>query len=121
MSLILPVLFFEGVPYFISYGRYFRIYQINVHNIIRKFEKFDEYHICNSSIRAEAFKFYHKNRYTTYKECLNPCKIMTVTTISKFKVFESSYDVEIYIPRQVEVTREVFVKSLLSLGDVLFT
>ena len=41
---------------------------------------------------------------------------MTVTTINKFKVFESTYDVEIYVPRQVEVTREVFVKSVLSLG-----
>ena len=65
---------------------------------------------------SEAFKFYHKNRYATYQECLNPCKIMTVTTINKFKVFESTYDVEIYVPRQVEVTREVFVKSVLSLG-----
>ena len=72
------------------------------------------------ALGEEASEFYHKNRYATYKECLNPCKIMTVTTISKFKVFESTYDVEIYIPRQVEVTREVFVKSLLSLGDVHF-
>ena len=85
-----------------------------------KFEKFDAYHVCNSSIGAEAFKFYHKNRYATYQECVNPCKIMTVTTISKFKLFKSTYDVEIYVPRQVEVTREVFVKSVLSLGKVLY-
>ena len=42
--------------------------------------------------------------------------IIPKDTINKFKVFESTYDVEIYVPRQVEVTREVFVKSVLSLG-----
>ena len=29
---------------------------------------------------------------------------------------ENNFDVEFYIPRQVQVTREVFVKSVLSLG-----
>ena len=64
--------------------------------------------------------FYYKNRYTTYEECLNPCKIMTITIIPKFKfVKEGIFDVELYIARQVKITKEVFVKSLLSAGTYI--
>ena len=88
----------------------------------RKFKQYDEVHICNSSIGSDAFEYYFENRYSTYKECLNPCKIMAVKVTSTFKMRKkNNFDVQFYIPRQVEVTREVFVKSVLSLGKVILS
>ena len=45
---------------------------------------------------------------------------MTITIIPKFKfVKEGIFDVELYIARQVKITKEVFVKSLLSAGTYI--
>ena len=47
---------------------------------------------------------------------------MAVKVTTRFNFFEeNNFNVEFYIPRQVQVTREVFVKSVLSLGKVILS
>ena len=76
--------------------------------------------ICNNTLAPKVSKFYRDNRYASYIECTNPCKTMTVTTINKFKSQEKGkLFVEIYLPRKIAVTRQVFVKSFITFGRYL--
>ena len=51
-----------------------------------------------------------------YFECSNPCRVMTVTTINKFKAIrKGTMEIKILLPRIVNVTKDVFVKTFISL------
>ena len=58
-----------------------------------------------------------KHRYGSHQECGNPCRVMTVTTINKFKAIRNgTMEIKILLPRIVNVTKDVFVKTFISLG-----
>ena len=49
--------------------------------------------------------------------CSNPCRVMTVTTLNKFKAkLNGTLDITILLPRKVSVTKDVFVKTFTSFG-----
>ena len=91
--------------------------------------------ICNSTFGKEAAKYYFDNRqaskrdykiqiekvffhrYGNNKECGSPCSVMTVTTINKFKAkLNGTLDIHILLPRNIYVTKDVFVKTFISMG-----
>ena len=56
----------------------------------------------------------------TLLQCNNPCKSMTVFTNLKYKnVNIKDPSITIILPKYIEVTKEVFVHSLISLGNIL--
>ena len=55
----------------------------------------------------------------TLLQCNNPCKSMTVFTNLKYKnVNIKDPSITIILPKYIEVTKEVFVHSLISLGKI---
>ena len=92
--------------------------------------------ICNSTIGKKAAKYYYDNRhqmkflktqieknltkicrYGNNKECGSPCSVMTITTINKFKAkLNGTLDIHILLPRNIVVTKDVFVKTFISMG-----
>ena len=73
--------------------------------------------ICNSTFGEMAAKYYLDNRYGSDQECSNPCRVMSVTTINKFKAIRNgTMEIKILLPRIVNVTKDVFVKTFISLG-----
>ena len=43
---------------------------------------------------------------------------MTVTTINKFKIrTNNTLEVEFFFPREIEYTKEIFVKTFISMGE----
>ena len=79
-----------------------------------------QYQICKENSSVEAASFHFENRYTAYEECTNPCKSLKVTTNLKYKrksdKNQKSGQVKFYFPREIQITEEIVVKSLLTLG-----
>ena len=74
--------------------------------------------ICDKSLSSKAATFYYDNRYGAYEDCSNPCKKMTVTTINKFKIKRNdTLAVEFFFPREIEFSKEIFVKTFISMGE----
>ena len=59
-----------------------------------------------------------QHRYAPHPECSNPCRVMAVTTFNKYTAIRNgTMEVKILLPRIVNVTKDVFVKTFISLGN----
>ena len=73
--------------------------------------------ICGNHTSASAASLYYQNRYAAFEECSSPCHAMDLVTINKYTVASpNTSSLTIMFPRHVEVTREAFVKTEVSLG-----
>ena len=75
--------------------------------------------ICNESKSAIAAKFYYKNRYTS-ENCDNPCHSMIINAVNKYnKPHPGKLEVKIIFRNKIEVSKEILVQSLTTLGEKL--
>ena len=59
-----------------------------------------------------------QHRYAPHPECSNPCRVMAVTIFNKYKAMRNgTMEIKILLPRIVNVTKDVFVKTFISLGN----
>ena len=58
-----------------------------------------------------------QHRYESHQQCSNPCRVMSVTTFNKYVAKNNgTLEIKLLLPRIVNVTKDVFVKTFISLG-----
>ena len=76
--------------------------------------------ICNESKSTIAAEYYYKNRYTS-ENCDNPCHSMIINAVNKYnKPLPGKIEVKIMFRYKVEVSKEVLVQSITTLGEKFF-
>lgn len=79
---------------------------------------FIDYNTFFKFLSFEAAKFSIENRYAAYEECKQPCESMNVYTSLKYKILNNDPSVRILFPRYITVTKEKFVHSFITLGEM---
>ena len=93
-------------------------YVTSVKGFYKRFVKIIKHFLKFLSI--EAAKFNYENRYAAYEECKQPCGSMNVYTSLKYKILNNDPSVRIIFPRYITITKEKFVHSFITLGEMLY-
>ena len=76
--------------------------------------------ICDESKSPIAAEFYYKNRYN-FENCDNPCHSMIINDVNKYDISKpDKIEVKIMIRNKVEVSKEILVQSITTLGEKLY-
>ena len=75
--------------------------------------------ICNETKSTIAAEYYYKNRYTS-ENCDNPCHSMIINAVNKYNkpLPPNKLEVRIMFRNKIEVSKEVLVQSITTLGNV---